>query len=230
MNVSSVLQFVGLLVVIGAGALLVQYVEEQGVSPIEVRDFIASFGMWSAIVFLMFNALCGILFVPGLVTLAIGAVLFGAGAGFILNLFGTMLAAIAGFALARLLGKRFVQDLLGRRLEPLQTRITGNGRRVMFWLRLVPVVPFFGLNCVAGVSRISFMDYVEGSFLGMIPPVFMYTYLFAAIGESVLTDGFSLALLASPHVVVPVVVLALLVVLPVVFRKRLARFERKLER
>lgn len=226
---AAVFRFVGLVMVLAIGALAVQVAQSEGVSAYDVRDFVRSFGVWSAIVFLLFNALCGIFLVPGLVPIAIGAVLFGWQEGSFLNVIGTMLAAMTGFALARGLGKRFVQDVLGGRSDHFQKRIERNGWRVMFIVRLIPVLPFFGVNYIAGVSRISAKDYFEGSLIGMIPPVFLYTYLFASVGDRVLAEGITWGVLSSPHTVLPLAALALLVILPVLFRKQLAKFERRLE-
>lgn len=222
-------RFVGLVMLLVMGALAVQVAQSQGVSSVEVRDFVQSFGVWSAIIFLLFNALCGVFLVPGLVPIAIGAVLFGWQQGSFLNVVGTMLAAMTGFVLARSLGKRFVQDVLGGRFDRFQRRIEANGWRVMFIVRLIPVLPFFGVNYIAGVSRINAKDYFEGSLIGMIPPVFLYTYLFASVGDNVLAEGITWSVLSSPHTVLPLIALALLVILPVLLRKQLAKFERGLE-
>ena len=122
-----------------------------------------------------------------------------------------------------------IQEVLGGRCYHFQRRIEENGFRVMFIIRLIPVLPSFGVNYIAGVSRISAKDYFEGSLIGMIPPVFLYTYLFASVGDKVLKDGLTVSALSSLHTVLPLIALTLLVILPVLFRKQLAKLERRLE-
>ena len=44
-------------------------------------------------------------------------------------------------------------------------------------LRLSPLFPFSLLNYVLGLTKVSFRDYVLGSWLGMFPATVLYVYL-----------------------------------------------------
>jgi len=54
------------------------------------------------------------------------------------------------------------------------------GAKIVFLLRICPVFPYAVINYGLGVSRISFWEYVKGSWVGMLPT----TIFFASIGAS----------------------------------------------
>ena len=57
-----------------------------------------------------------------------------------------------------------------------------SGLRVMFLLRLSPIIPFNVLNYVAGATRISFMDFVK-ALVGIVPGTVLFVYLGATAGS-----------------------------------------------
>jgi uncharacterized membrane protein YdjX (TVP38/TMEM64 family) len=121
--------------------------------------------------------------VPGsLLTLAAGAI-FGL-------LWGTLYAfvgATIGACLAFLLARHAVRPWVERRLrdEPrfakIDRAIARRGFRVVFLLRLSPVLPFNVLNYALGLTRVSFADVVLSS-IGMLPGTMLYVYSGTVIG------------------------------------------------
>jgi uncharacterized membrane protein YdjX (TVP38/TMEM64 family) len=71
-------------------------------------------------------------------------------------------------------------------------------------LRLVPLFPFNGINFGSGLTGIRLRDYVLGTAIGIVPGVFVYQYLYARLGEKVLSEGFTLADLYDPHLLIAV--------------------------
>ena len=66
------------------------------------------------------------------------------------------------------------------RFEKLLARIGRHGFQIIFYLRLVPLIPYNALNLLAGASPITFRDYFWASMIGMIPG----TILFAFLGDA----------------------------------------------
>ena len=94
--------------------------------------------------------------------------------------FGAALAFFAGRHLVR----QFVETYVSRhpRLAAIDRAVEGEGARLVFLLRLSPLVPYVLLNYVLGVSRIGFRDYMVG-WAGQVPLIAGYVYAGKAAGD-----------------------------------------------
>jgi uncharacterized membrane protein YdjX (TVP38/TMEM64 family) len=136
-----------------------------------------SLGVWGPVVFILGYALAAVAFIPGSVlTLAAGAI-FGLGAGVLYALAGAVLGATAAFLVARYLARAMVEERIARspRFAAVNEAVAANGRKIVFLLRLSPVVPFNVLNYALGVTRVRLVDYLIAS-VGMIPGTVLYVY------------------------------------------------------
>ena len=136
-----------------------------------------SLGAWGPIVFVTAYALACVAFVPAsLLTLAAGA-LFGVVKGTILVLLGATLGALGAFLIARYVARDWVAQRIARdaRFAAIDRAIAEQGRRVVFLLRLSPVIPFNVLNYALGLTQVRVVDYVVAS-VGMIPGTLLYVY------------------------------------------------------
>jgi uncharacterized membrane protein YdjX (TVP38/TMEM64 family) len=113
-------------------------------------------------------------------TLAGGA-LFGTIGGTAANWVGATLGATGAFLLARALGADAVRRLLGRRAAVLDQFVARAGFLPLLRLRLIPVVPFNGLNFGAGLSGVPLRTYVASTALGILPGTAIYTYFADAL-------------------------------------------------
>ncbi|MDZ4162856.1 MAG: VTT domain-containing protein, partial [Burkholderiales bacterium] len=91
---------------------------------------------------------------PGaaILTLAGGAV-FGLGWGLLLVSFASSLGATLAFLAARFVLRDSLQARFGNRLAEINRGIEKDGAFYLFTLRLIPVVPFFVINLVMGLTR-----------------------------------------------------------------------------
>lgn len=137
---------------------------------------------WAPVLVILVYGIGGVFALPGSVlSLAIGAV-YGLMPGFFYNLIAANLAAWLGFFSARTLGRGFVERFLARgKLKEFDDKAAAHGFRFVFYLRLVPIFPFNGINFGAGFSKIRFRDYAFASLLGMLPGTFVYTYFAASL-------------------------------------------------
>jgi uncharacterized membrane protein YdjX (TVP38/TMEM64 family) len=136
-----------------------------------------SLGVWGPVVYILGYALAAVAFIPGSVlTIAAGAI-FGLGAGVVYALAGALLGASTAFLVARYLARGMVEQRIARspRFAVVNDAVAANGRRIVFLLRLSPVVPFNVLNYALGVTRVRLVDYLIAS-LGMIPGTVLYVY------------------------------------------------------
>lgn len=118
---------------------------------------------------------CTTAFVPRpFLNLAAGA-LFGAQAGTLAALAGTVLGSGMAFGLGRLLGQDALRPLLRARvLTALDRQLSAHGFRSMMVIRLMPGVPFVASNYGAAVSRMSWTAFLTATALGSIPNTAAY--------------------------------------------------------
>lgn len=146
--------------------------------------WVQSLGVWGPLAFVAGYALSSLLLMPVvLLTFAAGAMW-----GFTLGLAYAMVGAAAGstlaFFAARHVVRRFVERYVSRhpRLAAIDRAVEAEGARLVFLLRLSPVVPFILLNYVLGISHIRFTAYSAG-LVGMVPPAAMYVYAGKVAGD-----------------------------------------------
>ncbi|OSZ68070.1 pyridine nucleotide-disulfide oxidoreductase [Hydrogenophaga sp. IBVHS2] len=137
--------------------------------------------------------------VPGatVITLAGGA-LFGLWWGVVIVSFASSLGATLAFLASRFVLRDAVQARFGQRLAEIERGIERDGAFYLLSLRLIPVVPFFLINLLMGLTRMRVGTFYGVSQLGMLPGTLVYVNAgtqLAAIGS--LRDVLSPALLGS---------------------------------
>ncbi len=171
---------------------------------------------WGPALFIAIYAVGCVLALPGSVLTLAGGAVFGTVGGTMYNVIASNLGATLAFFSARYLGRDFIQGLLkGGKLAKLDAQLGKSGFATIFRLRLIPVMPFNGLNFGAGFSSIKYKDYLLGSFLGMLPGTFIYTYFADALLQGV-KEANQKALL---HLIVACVLLIALSFLPSLYKK-----------
>jgi uncharacterized membrane protein YdjX (TVP38/TMEM64 family) len=149
-------------------------------NPRLVKVEVLSWGIWGPLVYMLLYAVGPSFLVPGAVMTVAGGLAFGALWGSIYSLIGANAGALIAFAAGRFLGRSFVEHLVGGRFEKLLAHIGRHGFQIVFYLRLVPIIPYNALNLMAGASPITFRDYFWASMIGMVPG----TILFAFLGDA----------------------------------------------
>lgn len=106
---------------------------------------------------------------PGAVpmTLAAGAI-FGLPLGLLIASFASSLGALLAFLSARHVLGDWVRARLGTRLADIDRGIARDGAFYLFTLRLVPLVPFFAVNLLMGLTRMKSWTFYWVSQLGML--------------------------------------------------------------
>src|ERR687894_1573223 len=171
-----------------------------------LRDYIISFGVWAPVAscFLMVLQALAAPVPSFLITFANGLA-FGVFWGWMLSLFGHVLAAAVCFGVSRTLGRGPVEGLVGRTgLESADRWFERWGTYAVFAGRLVPGVAFDAISYAAGLTRMRFRSFIAASALGIFPQTFLYSYLGRQAPEYV-----ALFLVTSALVVLGVVVAAI---------------------
>ena len=106
---------------------------------------------------------------PGatLLTLAGGA-LFGLGWGLLIVSFASSIGATLAFLTARFILRDSIEARFGERLADIHRGLARDGVFYLFTLRLVPLLPFFVINLVMGLTRMPVWQFYLVSQLGML--------------------------------------------------------------
>src|SRR5262245_48684054 len=112
---------------------------------------------------------------PGaaVMTLAAGAI-FGLLAGTIIVSFASSIGATLAFLAARFVLRDSVQVRFGARLAEIDKGVAKEGAFYLFTLRLVPLVPFFVINLLMGLTKMKAGTFYWVSQLGMLAGTLVY--------------------------------------------------------
>ena len=156
---------------------------------------------------------------PGAVILTLaGGFLFGAVFATLFVNIGATTGATLAFLTARYLLRDTVERKFGKWLGPFQNGFAKNAFSYLLTLRLIPLFPFFVVNLVSGLTRVNVGTYVAATAVGIIPGSFVYAYAGRQLGTIN-----SLKEIASPNVVGAFVLLGLLSLVTVVYKRFAAK-------
>lgn len=104
----------------------------------------------------------------------LGGFFFGFYWGTFYNIGATLLACLVGFGVSRYTFKGLFEKRYYDRLKTIENEIETNGFYYLLSLRLIMVVPYFLINILAGLSRVSFRKYATSTLAGITPASFIY--------------------------------------------------------
>jgi uncharacterized membrane protein YdjX (TVP38/TMEM64 family) len=159
----------------------------------------------AAIFFLVFlvGTACS-LPVTGVLTVVSGVV-FGAAYGFLVSL----LAATLGGTVALCSTRFLFHDLIKRRftgqIEMVNKGIEKEGAFYLFGLRMIPVIPFWLLNLLMGLTSMRVPVFMFATLCGMVPVMLILAYAGSELGD---IESFSLAAVFTPDLILALTLLA----------------------
>jgi uncharacterized membrane protein YdjX (TVP38/TMEM64 family) len=181
---------------------------------------VAQAGATAALAFILAYAGLVALSVPGaaLFTLA-GGFLFGPWLGTAYAVVGATSGATVVFLAARA-GLAGLAARAGPWVRRFENGFRRNALNYLLVLRLIPIFPFWLVNLVAGAVGLRLWVYVFGTFVGIIPVTFIYASLGNGLG-TLAEEGRppDLAILFRPSVFLPILGLAALALVPVIYKR-----------
>jgi pyruvate/2-oxoglutarate dehydrogenase complex dihydrolipoamide dehydrogenase (E3) component/uncharacterized membrane protein YdjX (TVP38/TMEM64 family) len=122
-----------------------------------------------AVVYFMIYVLATALSIPGsvIITLAGGAI-FGFWQALLIVSFASSIGATLAFLASRFVLRDWVEGKFGKRLADFNVGVDKEGVLYLFTLRLIPVVPFFLINLLMGLTRMKAWIFYGVSQLGML--------------------------------------------------------------
>ncbi len=180
MSKTKIVVLLGFLITAVAGyVLLQQYLnfeflanQEQG-----LKDYYESHPLIVlAGAFLIYFLITGLLIPGAAVMTLICAWFFGFATSTILISFASTAGATMAFLTSRYLFRDYINQKFGQSLETFQDRLEKEGAFYLFTLRLIPLVPFFVINAVMGLTKIKVTTFWWVSQLGMLAGTLVFCY------------------------------------------------------
>lgn len=175
---------IGMLVLVfGALAALSVWAGSM-ITPQQLQSAIDRCGPWAAIAYIGLFAVLPAFFFPVAVLALAGGLLFGLWWGSVYTFIGAIVNCTLMFFLARCVGRKQVEALMKKRLNPewqqrIQNLNSRGGFLLLVVLRLIPAVPYNLINYAFGLTAMPYQTYIIGSALGIIPG----TLAFINIGD-----------------------------------------------
>ncbi len=151
-----------------------------------------------------------------------GGFLFGTVFGVLVNVAGATLGATVIFLAARMgLGETLKtrMDASEGMVRKIKDGIDNNQWSMLFFIRLVPAVPFFVANFIPAFLGVPLYRFVVSTFLGIIPGSLVYTSVGSGLG-AVFARGETpdFGIIFEPHILFPILGLCALSLLPVILK------------
>ncbi|MGI9414634.1 MAG: TVP38/TMEM64 family protein [Hyphomicrobiales bacterium] len=186
-----------------------------------LTGFVAQNALSAAFLFMAAYAVATALSLPGGAVLSItGGFLFGTLFGTLWVVIGATLGAVGIFLAARTALGDALRAKAGPWLARMEAGFQENAMSYLLVLRLVPLFPFFVVNLVPAFLGVNLRTFTVATFLGIIPGAFVYVSVGAGLG-SVFDQGgeVSASSALTPEVITALVGLAVLSLVPVVYKK-----------
>lgn len=177
----------------------------------------------TALVFVAIYVLIVAFSLPGsLIATLTGGFLFGTVFGVALNVTSATIGATLIFLAAQYgFGDKLKarMDASGGVVSRIKKGLDENQWSMLFFIRLVPAVPFFLANLIPAFLGVPLRRFVISTFVGIIPGALVYTSVGAGLGE-VFARGETpnLGLIFEPHILLPMLGLCALSLLPIVIK------------
>ena len=187
----------------------------------ELAAWAADHAVLAAAIFCVLYAVVVLLSLPG------GAVMTIAG-GFVFGAAWTtayvVVSATVGATGLFLVAKTALGDPLRARAGPFIQRVEkgfrANALSYLLVLRLIPLFPFWLVNLAPAFLGVPLRVYVVATFFGIMPGTAVYAWVGGGLGQLLAEGGEpNLGMIFEPHILLPLIALAALSTLPIVYRR-----------
>ena len=143
--------------------LLVEFAAEKRITAIAIYFFL--------------YVVAAVLCLPGISILTLGAgAIFGFTTGFILVSFAATVGATSSFLMSRYLFRDILQKRFSSQLQTINAGVEKEGAFYLFTTRLIPLIPFFLINLLMGLTSIKTSVFYIVSQIGMLPVTGIFTW------------------------------------------------------
>ena len=197
--------------------LTLSYLKE---SQADLRNLYESNSFLVIAVYMLIYIAVTALSLPGAVIMTMaGGALFGLVVGLIIVSFASTIGATLACAVSRFLLRDWVQTKFGDKLAAVNEGIENEGSFYLFTLRLIPIIPFFVINLVLGLTKMPIVTFFWVSQLGMLAGTAVFVNAGKELGKIDSLRG-----ILSPGLIASFVILGLF---PLIVKKLVGFYRKK---
>jgi len=198
-----------LLLALFIAAMIILYLAGGGEKYLDIhmyQDLYAASPLSTAAVFFLVFMIGTAFSLPVTAVMAIsGGIVFGTLTGCVISL----LSSTLGGTIALYSSRYLFHDLVSRRFAPqldmVNKGVANEGAFFLFGLRMIPVIPFWGLNLLMGLTTMKVPVFMTATLLGMVPVMLILSYTGNELGE---IESFSVADVFTPGLILAMCLLA----------------------
>ncbi len=183
-----------------------------------VQDLVAHGTTLAALVYVAaYAGLMTLIWIPPWICTFIGGMLFGLWLGAACAILGATLGTLAVFQLARV-GIGDLARRAGPFLKKAEAMLHANAFSFVLVLRLVPIMPAAIVSIASGMLRIRPAVFLSATLIGIAPSTLIYASLGVTLGSLAASGTLPTTnMLLEPRVLVPLLGLASLALVPVIY-------------
>ena len=153
-----------------------------------LKTFILSYGFWAPLISAFLMVVQSILlFLPAFPIFVVNALAFGPVWGLLLSWSSAALGSMVCFAIAKILGRPVVERLANRvHLEAADRALKRYEKYVILLFGFVPVISFDVVSYAAGLTLLSYWEFIPLVCIAQIPSALFYTLLVHRIDRGTL--------------------------------------------
>jgi uncharacterized membrane protein YdjX (TVP38/TMEM64 family) len=139
-------------------------------------------GPYGMVVFVVLYVIDAVLLGPAWLFALVAGLAFGLVRGGLLVWASATLGAAAAFLIARYFARHRIEKLVRKneKYEAVDRAIQRHGWKVVFLLRISPILPYTLSSYIYGLTKVDFWHYIIASAVGMVPMVAVYVSIGAA--------------------------------------------------
>jgi len=178
-----------------------------------LKEYTENHYVSAVLVFVLAYVAVNLWFPAAAVLTLLAGFLFGTILGAIYVDTAATLGAVVAFAVSRNFAGKWIQHRWNQQLQSFNRAISKYGSEYLLAIRMIPVMPYFLVNALAGLTKIHFTTFAWTTALGSVPGILIYCYA----GQQLLTIK-SVEQVLTPKVMISFVLLAGFIVLVVIVR------------
>ena len=178
-----------------------------------------------SIFFFLFTVLWVFLLGFGSPIILVGGFIFGKWLGTLLVTFSLSMGALALYIIAKYFFYEVLKKKLLYKFKKFETLFSKNHLLVMIIFRFVGFVPFFIANLLPVIFNINAKNYFIGTFLGILPSVFILSSFASGLSEALFKfEKFPplISLLVLPEIYFPIIGFIIILLVSLILKKKIS--------
>jgi len=198
-----------LLLALFIAAMIILYLAGGGEKYLDIhmyQDLYAASPVSTAAVFFLVFMIGTAFSLPVTAVMAISSgIVFGTLTGCVISLLSSTLGGTISLYSSRYLFHDLVRRRFAPQLDMVNKGVANEGAFFLFSLRMIPVIPFWGLNLLMGLTTMKVPVFMTATLLGMVPVMLILSYTGNELGE---IESFSIAEVFTPGLILAMCLLA----------------------